>query len=200
MPSNWAAVDTNFPTFTGDEPLPQQIHDLHNYMFVLTEQLRYSLANLNASNWNATALQDLQDGATAAIVQQVNQLTMVVNALLGQIGSLQGRIASLSAENTEQGEDIQLLQTGYAELQAACQALSGQVQELETDVAGLLKEQEEAAQRLDALETGQEELAGRMDEMEAGVQVTVLSDGSTKVDLTGVIYINGILFEGGTSA
>lgn len=200
MPSNWAAVDTNFPTFTGEEPLPKQIMDLHNYMFVLTEQLRYSLANLNASNWNATALQDLQDGATAAIVQQVNQLTIVVNALLGQVGSLQGRIATLSTENAEQGEDIQLLQTGYAELQAACQALSGRVQELETDVAGLLKEQEETAQRLDALETGQEELAGRMDEMEAGVRVTVLSDGSTKVDLTGAIYINGILFEGGTSA
>lgn len=200
MPSNWAAVDSNFPTFQGDESPKKQISDLHNYMFVLTEQLRYSLANLNASNWNATALQDLQDGTTAEIAQQVNQLSVVVNAVLGQVGSLQGRVAGLSGENASQGADIELLQTGYGELLAACQELSNRVQELKSDVAGLLQQQEGIAQRMEALETGHNELDARMDEMEAGMQVTVLEDGSTRVDIIGSVYINGQLLEGGTSA
>jgi len=50
MPSNWLFVDTNFPTFTGEESTEDKISTMQNYMFMLVEQLRYSMHHLDSSN------------------------------------------------------------------------------------------------------------------------------------------------------
>lgn len=50
MPSNWLFVDTNFPTFTGEESTDEKISTMQNYMFMLVEQLRYSMQHLDSSN------------------------------------------------------------------------------------------------------------------------------------------------------
>lgn len=57
MPSNWLYVDTNFPTFTGEESPDEKITTILNYMFMLVEQLRYTLHNLDLSNMNSTAVE-----------------------------------------------------------------------------------------------------------------------------------------------
>ena len=67
MPSNWLYIDTNFPTFTGEENTEKKVTTIQNYMFMLVEQLRYSLHNLDLSNMNQTAvergvLRDYGDG------------------------------------------------------------------------------------------------------------------------------------------
>ncbi|MGM9601782.1 MAG: hypothetical protein ACI3W5_09440 [Faecousia sp.] len=193
MPSNWSAVDSNFPTFTGDESPKKQIGLLHNYMYVLTEQLRYSLANLNASNWNPTALQALQDGATAAIVKQVSQLGQTVSSVLGRLDSLQTSVAS-------QGEDIVAIQSCYDDLLTELHNLLSAVQQTEQALGWLESEQQQLDERILALESNQEDIAGRMDELDCGVKVTQQEDGVTRVDITGALYINGVLFEGGTTA
>ena len=56
MPSNWLYIDTNFPTFTGEEDTEEKVTTIQNYMFMLVEQLRYSLHNLDLSNMNKTAV------------------------------------------------------------------------------------------------------------------------------------------------
>ena len=43
MPSNWLYIDSNFPTFTGEESLKEQVTTIQNYMYMLVEQLRYTL-------------------------------------------------------------------------------------------------------------------------------------------------------------
>lgn len=50
MPSNWLFVDTQFPAFTGEESMEDKISTMQNYMFMLVEQLRYSLHHLDSSN------------------------------------------------------------------------------------------------------------------------------------------------------
>ena len=35
MPSNWLYIDSNFPTFTGDENLKEQVTTIQNYMYML---------------------------------------------------------------------------------------------------------------------------------------------------------------------
>ena len=55
MPSNWLYIDTNFPSFTGEESLGDRVTTIQNYMYMLVEQLRYTLHNLDASNMNPAA-------------------------------------------------------------------------------------------------------------------------------------------------
>ena len=43
MPTQFAALDTGFPTFTGEESTEQKVDALHNYTYMLLEYLRYVL-------------------------------------------------------------------------------------------------------------------------------------------------------------
>ena len=74
MPSNWSMVDNNFPTFTGEEPVRSQIGKLVNYMMVLTDQLKYNLANLDTTNWNETAMSQFQADTTQDVESDVEDL------------------------------------------------------------------------------------------------------------------------------
>ena len=82
MGSNWLAVDSNFPSFTGRESPTEQIRALHNYLFCLKEQLQYSLNNLTADNWNTDALDsltaDAKEQLRIGISSMTNQLTQTI--------------------------------------------------------------------------------------------------------------------------
>lgn len=51
MSSNLQALD-EFPTFTGEESPQEQIRQLQNYLYIVVEQLKYSLRNLGIENLN----------------------------------------------------------------------------------------------------------------------------------------------------
>lgn len=71
MPSNWLYIDTNFPTFTGEESSEEKITTIQNYMFMLVEQLRYSLHNLDLSNMNKTAVERYETSITEPIYARI---------------------------------------------------------------------------------------------------------------------------------
>ena len=52
MPKDYLALDTNFPSFTGTETTDQKVDQLYNYTYMLLENLRYTLRNLDGSNLN----------------------------------------------------------------------------------------------------------------------------------------------------
>ena len=58
MPSQFAALDTAFPTFTGRESTEQKVEALHNYNYMLLEYLRYILRNLGPENLNTGEMAD----------------------------------------------------------------------------------------------------------------------------------------------
>lgn len=85
MPSNWSMVDNNFPTFTGQETAREQVRMLGNYLFALTEQLKYNLANLDTSNWNQKAMQAFQKDTTKDVeedLQEQGQTLEKINEVL----------------------------------------------------------------------------------------------------------------------
>lgn len=86
MPSNWLYIDTNFPTFTGEESPNEKITTIQNYLYMLVEQLRYTLRNLGTSNFNAAELAKL--GRTVEADEVITQLlqseTVITNLLLSQ--------------------------------------------------------------------------------------------------------------------
>jgi hypothetical protein len=52
------SIDTNFPTFTGDEKLEDRVESMHSYMFMLVEKLRYMLRNLDMGNINTNVFEN----------------------------------------------------------------------------------------------------------------------------------------------
>lgn len=130
MPSNWLYIDTNFPSFTQKESASDKIETMQDYLFMLVEQLRYTLHNLDLSNMNKTAADEFVKQITDPIYGEIKnaegsitQLGVTADGLAARIGDAEGNITQLQA--TAQG------------LSASISNLNGSVTNLTADVNGI---------------------------------------------------------------
>lgn len=151
MPSNWLSIDSNFPSFTGEESPEQQIRALHNYLFQLREGLQYSLQNLTADNFNTAALQNMTDAQKNEVTLQLEKVYAMLNQMAAQIDNLSGRVSgteNLSGRMTTAEDEIT--------------ALKGRVKLTEENI-------EDLADRTTTAETGIDDMQDRMKTAEADV-------------------------------
>lgn len=113
MPSNFLYIDTNFPTFTGEETSKEQIDSMLNYLRILVEQLRYTLNNLDMTNFNSKAILDWSEASTEDIQQelvtlatQLNQTNQTVAGLSRRVSNLEG-LQNRVADAEEAIEELQ---------------------------------------------------------------------------------------------
>lgn len=103
MPANILDVDTSFPEIRGkrQDEINREVLD---HLFLLQEQLRYTLANLGQENFNETEL----DGIVTMIQEPVYMrlkddegnlaaLSVTADGLLGSVSDLNGNITALTA-------------------------------------------------------------------------------------------------------
>lgn len=137
MPGNLLSADTSFPTFTPEQTNEQKLDVVTNYLYMLLEQLRYTLANLGAGNFNDTELDeigmkitqpiyvDLENaaGAIADLTLTADQLTSRLEDAEGNISAIDqyARSITLSVTNGETSSTIKLLAGG---VQIASQVIS----------------------------------------------------------------------------
>lgn len=201
MPSNWLSVDDNFPTFTGAESPQEQIAALHDYLYQMRQGLQYSLRNLSAENFNASALQQLTDEQKNAVLKELELLINTVSQLSGRLGGLDARVVAvekLGTRVTGAEEAITYLQEDVEALkQHECD-----LSELQNTAQELRAEQEELLGHM----TGAEEAIFDLQEEQKRISevAKVAEDGSVvvgaegkKLYLVGEIYINGQLYESG---
>lgn len=145
MPSVWAGVDTNFPSFKEDEPSKSKMNKLLNYMYVLTEQLKYTLANLDTSNFNTAALNEWSEESTEGLAEEmtllqnrISQLAGVVNGLSARVTTVEGYGPRISSDE----ESISALASAHNQLvirvtddETAATALEARVLQTENDIA-----------------------------------------------------------------
>lgn len=128
MPSNLLSVDTAFPTFTSDQSSEEKLDVVTNYLYMLMEQLRYTLANLGAGNFNDAELNeigikitqpiyvDLENaaGAIADLTITADQLTSRLEDAEGDISSIDqyAKSITLQVTNGETSSTIKLLAGG----------------------------------------------------------------------------------------
>lgn len=115
MPSAWSLIDASFPTFTGEERVREQCTVMLNYMYMLAEGLKYQLSNLNAQNFNSTALKDIQLETTADVEKQIEEMLADLNTIKNNISAINSRLTEFSGwkdTTTKQLSEIdQTLQT-----------------------------------------------------------------------------------------
>lgn len=82
MPGNILNADTGFPQFSEGESSDQKLDKVMNYLYMLLEQLRYSLNNLDADNFNDTGLQEIADGIARPLQTSFENELVKTNALI----------------------------------------------------------------------------------------------------------------------
>ena len=141
MPTTFQLVETTFPNGEGKDT-QEQINGVYDYLFVLLEQLRYTLFNLDGSNINQNALSEFIKNISEPIYakiedtdKNVNELSITAKGLAGRIGDAEGNITQLQATATG-------LQASISNLNGSVTNLTADVNGIRTQVSGKIGESE----------------------------------------------------------
>jgi chromosome segregation ATPase len=198
------AIDTDFPSFTGEETPAQQIRALHNYLFQLREGLKYSLQNLTTENFNAAALQSLSDAQKNEVTKQLekvyselNKLTTEVDRLKNRFSEAEGKIVSLDDNVGLLSGRISVTADAVGDLQKKTSANMADIQSLKDSAASTDSKVAELSNDILEVKKDLQKVAGIVQVAEDGT-ITLGAEGKV-INLVGQIYINGELIgQGGT--
>lgn len=151
MPSNILNTDVMFPQLTGGKSTEQTIYEVLNYLYMLREQLRYSLANLGIENINPTSFEEIaniitepvylqlkdEEGNMASLIAEVDSLSSRLTDTEGNVSSLVQTTTSLSTRMTDAEGNIGTLQVTATSLQTSVSNLDGEVTKITQTVNGL---------------------------------------------------------------
>lgn len=144
MPSNWLYIDTNFPSFTQKESDGEKIETMQDYLFMLVEQLRYTLRNLDLKNMNKAAmngfLQNIREPIYAKIEdtnKNVNELSITAKGLSTRISNAEGSITQLGATADGLATEIRNAKGDITQLGATANGLSARISSNEGSITNL---------------------------------------------------------------
>ncbi len=102
MPDRMHMIDTGCPNFSGYEKTEETVEAIQNYLFMLLEELRFLLRNLDADNFNDAGLADFAEKLAAALEKNPVFDSVVTNILYsntvvtGELYADYGDIADLT--------------------------------------------------------------------------------------------------------
>lgn len=117
MPANWLYMDAKFPDFDGDISTEDKLAQVQNYLYLLVEQMRYTMQNLDTTNLNQTALNVWEEAITKPLYlllegegERLTQLSVTADGLTALVQSQQQQVqevkdAQEDAQNALEGLD-----------------------------------------------------------------------------------------------
>ena len=129
MPTTFQLVETTFPNGEGKNT-QEQINGVYDYLFVLLEQLRYTLFNLDGSNINQNALSEFIKNISEPIYAKIADTDENVNEISITAKGLDARLSNAEG-------DITQLDTTAKGLQVSVSNLDGAITNIKTDVNGI---------------------------------------------------------------
>lgn len=129
MPTTFQLVETTFPNGEGKDT-QEQINGVYDYLFVLLEQLRYTLFNLDESNLNQDALSEFIKNINEPIYAKIEDTDKNVNEISITAKGLDARLSNAEG-------DITQLDTTAKGLQVSVSNLDGAITNIKTDVNGI---------------------------------------------------------------
>lgn len=129
MPTTFQLVETTFPNGEG-KTTQEQINGVYDYLFVLLEQLRYTLFNLDESNLNQNALSEFIKNINEPIYAKIEDTDKNLNEISITAKGLDARLSNAEG-------DITQLDTTAKGLQVSVSNLDGAITNIKTDVNGI---------------------------------------------------------------
>lgn len=151
MPGNILSADTGFPDLDRYNSTGDKLTAIENYLKMLLEQLRYTLANLDEGNFNEAGLSGIADMITDPIIARMQdendnimQLIVGPDGIGAQLSDAKGNISSLQSTasalqsriSNAEGSISSLTQTA-ASLDSRISDLDGAVSEISQTVNGI---------------------------------------------------------------
>lgn len=123
MPSNLLTADTSFPDLKSNKSTEEKFGEVSNYLYMLLEQLRYTLANLGVDNFNDAEIDELaniinepiyiqlddQEGNISSLYVEVDNVTSRMQNAEGNISTLQQTAVSLTSRISDAEGSISTL-------------------------------------------------------------------------------------------
>ena len=206
MPSSILNTDIMFPNLSG-KSTEQQVFTIMNYLYMLKEQLTYSLSNLGLDNINANSFIEIAgiinqpvilrldgvDGSLAEINVNLGTVSSQLQDAEGNISSLQQTAASLSAQLEDAEGNIsaiyQISESLSTRVQQTATSLTSDISDLEGNYTTL--QQTVSGLRITASNGTQ---SSTLTLTSNGVQLS-----STNVQITGMVTFTDLSTSGRTT-
>ena len=144
MPSNLLNADTSFPQFTEGQSDKEKIEKITSYLFMLLEQLRYSLSNLDKENFNDAGFDEIVDIITEPVYiqladdeQRITALQVTAQGLSTRISDAEGNITALTATSTSLTSRITSAEGSISTLQQTATSLTSRISDAEGNISTL---------------------------------------------------------------
>lgn len=92
MPSNLLSVDNAFPVLSREQSVDEKFQQVTSYLYMLRQQLQYSMANLDKENFNETGLAEIGGLITEPVYVQLKSAEGDIAALQVEAGALSSRM------------------------------------------------------------------------------------------------------------
>ena len=121
MPSILNNLDTRFPKFTGIESTERKVNTIQDYLYQLTEELRYALHNIDTSNMNEQELDGFVQTITKPVYarieddeENISELAITAQGLSTRVGNAENNITSLNVTAQGLSTSVSNLETGMS--------------------------------------------------------------------------------------
>lgn len=192
MPTTFQLVETTFPNGEGKNT-QEQIEGIYDYLFVLLEQLRYTLFNLDDSNVNPNAmngfLQNIREPIYAKIEdtnKNVNELSITAEGLSVRISSAEGNITQLGATAKGLSARISSAEGNITQLGARADGLAAEIKNAKGDITQLGARADGLAARISDAEGNITQLGATANGLSARISSNEGSITNLTADVNGI--------------
>lgn len=197
MPGSLFSADTSFPQLDGRQSTEEKFSIITNYLYMLLEQLRYSLSNLGRENFNDTAFQDIANLITEPVYVQLEDvngniasLYATAESLTSRMSDAEGNLSVLQQTSTSLTSRVSDTEGNVSALQQTAQSLSTQITNAQGDLSSLtqtvngftLEVSNGSASSVIRLLSGSAEISSQTIQMNGLVTFTGLANGTTTIN------------------
>lgn len=137
MPTAFMLTDSAFPRFTDDQSSGERVDVIYNYLYMLLEQLRYSMTNLERSNFNDAGFSDIEDSIQAPLEESMEAIVERLADTDGNVASLAMTAQGLTTRMQNAEGNISSLTQTASSLTSRIESAEGSVTTLSQTVNGL---------------------------------------------------------------
>lgn len=146
MPSNILTTDTSFPNLNGNQSTDEKFKVITDYLYMLLEQLRYSMANLGRENFNDKEFDDIVKIITDPVYIQledmegnISSIAITAERLISRMTDAEGNISVLQQTANSLTSQVSDLEGNVSTLQQTSQSLTTRITDAEGNISSLVQ-------------------------------------------------------------
>ena len=144
MPSSLQTLDTAFPKIDDHQTTEENFNQVVNYLYMLLENLRYTLGNLGEDNFNDAELDSIGKLITEPVWARITDdegnihtLNVTAQNLLSQINGINGNISTLQQTAETLSSRITTADGNISALTQTANSLSSKISDAEGNISSL---------------------------------------------------------------